>query len=1179
MPTLSIHLLGPPTINSNDQPMNVQRRMIRSLLYYLACHKDPIDRASLMLMFWPDEDEKTARRRLREILSKLRAELPDPDLLVIDQNQVGLQHSRVYVDVLEFNELFQQSNRIANSFLRHLPLPESTHQIMKQAIGLWRTPHFMAGVRLPNSSMLDHWLSETSTQLERRRAILIERLSDHYAASGDFESAVSWLNTILEEDPDNLTWQMHYLSWLLNLGRHNEAEAYYSYLYQYYQETGEPMPEKLISLSVQIQKPNIPERTADHPFWPPQFLLQTAFIGRQNELQALNSALQRRGVIVLKGESGSGKTRLVYEFSKQHTAAARVMVSLAHASTQHLPYHPLIEMLRLSVSQEEWGHISPNWLSPLALLMPELNQYLQQPSRLEDTFLEDIQGVIFESLHQVLKEISGSKTMLFILDDAHFADQTTLDALAYLVSRGFFDQYGLLAITTAPEQASSVLGTSLQKIQKTTSNRMEIHLPELRAREVSDLIASVLGKRYPNDIVQKLVENASGQPLQLIETLRAVLEYAPGVDLAEVIDNLPLPKSTRELIYGKMETLSQPALTALRITAIAGGSITPALIEKAASMDTEEVVRVLEELQCKRLIQMASSTSTGPVYTFQYGRIRETVLSELNAARRRMLHLSVAKAMQSLPLESSNPSLIAQHYETAGEIKAAFDHWVKAGILAAQMFSGAETRHCFRRAYALLQPLGDFVTDEEIYQLFLVWGDYLDDIADFESEKKLYFELQALGSQRDSNLLLGAAFNGLCRYYRRTDEYEKSLHYNNLAIAHLENGPLMPEYLFAFNRRAVTLALLGEFEPSLAALRKAIELAHGRKERRIQIGISGVFLQIALIWHFKGMPEKSLEVADLADRSLFSSINDPDIEMIRITRAQAYAALGFPIKAYELCDEVLQKAFDWNNNRLEAFAKMIRSYAAMSMGLMEESLENVEDALSIAEQFNYFNISQQSYCHLGDIYRLVEEYKLAQEAHQNALQHPTRSYYRLDNEIRLIYSQILMGEVAQGISALDNLIQEAVEGDFNYITLTATIMKVSALIRNNEVEQAERLLQKIIQDCDEQGIVIIKANIRLYEGICALKNGDLIKAKKLLEDSIQITHKNNNVWVESAALDALYTIFESQGEDTSEITSRILQIREHVLNNSRREDLRRMVERAFQRKRAISMTIESGFSG
>src|SRR5512137_1501653 len=71
MGNLTISLLGPPTVQWDGQPINLKRRLVRGLLFYLAVQKGEISRSNLIFTFWPDEPEEDARRHLRETLGRL----------------------------------------------------------------------------------------------------------------------------------------------------------------------------------------------------------------------------------------------------------------------------------------------------------------------------------------------------------------------------------------------------------------------------------------------------------------------------------------------------------------------------------------------------------------------------------------------------------------------------------------------------------------------------------------------------------------------------------------------------------------------------------------------------------------------------------------------------------------------------------------------------------------------------------------------------------------------------------------------------------------------------------------------------------------------------------------------------------------------------------------------------
>ena len=220
---LRILLLGTPVVYTGDQPLQIQRRMLRWMLFFLACQKDMVGRADLILLFWPDAAEEDGRRHLRELLSKLRTQLPDPDLIVTEQDRVGLDLSQVFSDVLEFESLAAQTARACAQTPAATPLTQAVYQKVGQAIRLWRSERFLAGATLPESEALNDWLFSTGQQLETQRQRLLERLADHDVASGDIEGAIDRLHLALEGDETNETLHYRLLNMLHSQGRYSEA--------------------------------------------------------------------------------------------------------------------------------------------------------------------------------------------------------------------------------------------------------------------------------------------------------------------------------------------------------------------------------------------------------------------------------------------------------------------------------------------------------------------------------------------------------------------------------------------------------------------------------------------------------------------------------------------------------------------------------------------------------------------------------------------------------------------------------------------------------------------------------------------------------------------------------------------------------------------------------------------
>ena len=121
-----------------------------------------LGRTEIALDFWPDEIN--SRQHLRDLLSKVKQELPDPNIILIDRDWVGLDHNLVDVDIIEFEELFQQ---LTLPFLsvENRPLPEAIFQKMINAVNMWETPNILSGNSAFKSESLEDWVQKNNQRL------------------------------------------------------------------------------------------------------------------------------------------------------------------------------------------------------------------------------------------------------------------------------------------------------------------------------------------------------------------------------------------------------------------------------------------------------------------------------------------------------------------------------------------------------------------------------------------------------------------------------------------------------------------------------------------------------------------------------------------------------------------------------------------------------------------------------------------------------------------------------------------------------------------------------------------------------------------------------------------------------------------------------------------------------
>jgi DNA-binding SARP family transcriptional activator/predicted ATPase len=182
---LQIQLLGSPSVAQLGEICPIPRSQTRALLYRLAAAPTPLTRGQLCLLFWPGDDNNTARRKLTQALSHLRRALPNPELVETMTEQIRLHPAQVWTDVVAFETLCrQEEGRI--------------HQL-REAVDLYRGS-FLDGVLLPDAPEFENWKLREHRRLEHRYLEALNTLIEHATVHREHEQAIDYARRSLAVD-------------------------------------------------------------------------------------------------------------------------------------------------------------------------------------------------------------------------------------------------------------------------------------------------------------------------------------------------------------------------------------------------------------------------------------------------------------------------------------------------------------------------------------------------------------------------------------------------------------------------------------------------------------------------------------------------------------------------------------------------------------------------------------------------------------------------------------------------------------------------------------------------------------------------------------------------------------------------------------------------------------------
>ena len=435
-------------------------------------------------------------------------------------------------------------------------------------------------------------------------------------------------------------------------------------------------------------------------------------VGRGAEMDALAavaaSALAGAPTVVLvQGEAGIGKSRLVSEFAARQRAEGWLVLSgrCVEVSGSELPLAPIAELVRDAIRQLGVAAVRElvgRWRDALATLVSVLAG--------EDARIEEVdRASVFDAVLALLSRLADERPLVVLLEDMHWADASTRDLVAYL-TRTRMAGRTVLVLTRRDEAADE---------------RADVFLAELlRLPEVEQLTLEPLS----SDLVAQQMEDITGEPPSPGELAR-VVALSDGIPflVEEVLAadrwTTGLPDRVRRIVTTRLVGLSGQARRAVDAASLADAELTDTLLRRVIAQTDIDADQALHEA-----VQAGVLVPVGDRYRFRHAMTRIAVADAMLTGQRRQWHERWAQALTAAgtPLEPLTVQIAsAQHWDAAGE---------PARALTACLAAADECRrrqHSLERAHLMCRALGawDGVEDAE-GQTGLTRNQLVDETAD-----------------------------------------------------------------------------------------------------------------------------------------------------------------------------------------------------------------------------------------------------------------------------------------------------------------------------------------------------------------------------------------------------------------------------------------------------------------
>lgn len=671
-------LFGGIRLQQGEQRIEITRGRERTLFAYLLLHPTvPHTREKLIELLWPEQWSERSNRNFNNVLYRLQQNVgkgwwkAETESITLAPSAAG------QVDVWEFARLCADGDPPA----------------LERAVTLYAGDSAATAPTLA-PELYDDWLIPFRTQYHEFYLNALQRLATTAEHDQQLELAQRYYQRLLLSDNLHEEACAGLMRTFAQTGRPAEALTVYARLVDNLERELDLAPSPALCALAEMLRvrslSNSPrEETAQRVI---------PFVGRVPEKAQLLAALdqaqgpqKRGGIVVILGEAGSGKTRLLAEISK--VAGRRgwqIYTAYGKELTLPAPYAPLHEVLAAALPkprlQQLQTLVQPIWLQVLASIAPPLAEALGPPLAAIGVATIDH---LTRATQRVLQGLQQIAPHLLILDDVHWADPALWSLLQQL--QPLLSELSILIVVAARLTELRVQSPAWQLVEAwETVGAPVIALSALHTAELRDLAAACGYTYFSATQLADLSIESGGNPLIALSLLTQMSHngtrpFATGVD--------PIGDKLQNVFAHRLHQLSPPARQALQAAAILGFRFQYqplTVLYPAASAMPLPVA--LGELEQAHLIYLE-----GEGYRFDHDTLRAYLYATLTPEQRCALHTHALQVLQQEQGPIDAPAML-YHAEQAQD-RAAIARWAyAAGLQAYQSGSMQAAARYFEHA-------------------------------------------------------------------------------------------------------------------------------------------------------------------------------------------------------------------------------------------------------------------------------------------------------------------------------------------------------------------------------------------------------------------------------------------------------------------------------------------------
>lgn len=545
------------------------------------------------------------------------------------------------------------------------------------------------------------------------------------------------------------------------------------------------------------------------------------FVGREKELkilrEALNKSYHSKGQIIeISGELGVGKSRLIYELTKDSlTKEFNILSANCSSWEASKPYAPLKEILtkifgiKFDDELKEIDKKIENKIKKIDSSLLFASSYFSKLLSPKIKSLEEIMeqskeesNLLIKVVKKLLWSFSSQKPLLIIIEDVHWIDDASAEFLIQCYKE--LKEYPILLIYSLRE--------SLKKRESLAGSK-RIKLLPLKNTESDELIRLLIKENAIYQLMKdRIISTANGNPLFVEEIVRGIEERRLSADKGklgnyeEIFANFPIPDTVQSIARARIDLLPVGLKEILYQASVLGKYIEINLFKKITNLKDRVLFDLLKNLQKHEFIEeIEAAPQLQRYFTFTHSLIQEIAYNSLLFKTRRSLHTKIGVAMEEMHSSKTDAKVeeLAYHFKNSDDNEKAVFYLNKAGDKAQSLYAFSNAVNYFQDCINISET-----TKLEKKQL-----------AQFsEIFNKLAFSLSTVGKRKEAEINLNKALK-YCRKSKDKDNESLILMsmgklYGDMgqwdkAIGYFQDGLLVSEEANNFRRKARIIKSMG----------------------------------------------------------------------------------------------------------------------------------------------------------------------------------------------------------------------------------------------------------------------------------------------------------------------------------------------------------------------------------